>query len=106
MAKRRPKSRKAVRKPTRGKAPRKAVRRKAAVARAGAAARVLSLKQLRADLDLAVASLSRRVVGPGQPAAKLSEAQTVLTRWASEIDDLCDPDMQELCGPTMDLPLI
>jgi hypothetical protein len=105
VTKSRPKSRKAARKPSRTKSTRKAVRRKAPAARAGAAARVLSLRRLRADLDLAVRSLSRRVESRGEPSAKLSEAQTVLTRWASEIDNLCDPDMQELCGPTMDIPL-
>jgi hypothetical protein len=69
------------------------------------AGRVLDLKQLRRDLDRAVAGLSRRVERAGEPSAKISEAQTLLTRWAAEIDDICDPDEQEICGPTMAIPL-
>jgi hypothetical protein len=29
----------------------------------------------------------------------------LLARWASDIDDICDPDEQDICGPTMDIPL-
>lgn len=65
------------------------------------AAKGLDLKRLRRELDLAVASLSRRVEVPGGPSAKVSEAQTFLTRWAGEIDLLCDPDDQLLCGSSM-----
>ncbi len=108
MAKRRPTSRKATKKPARKparKAARKAVRKSAAKRPAvRAVSPVLSLKQLRADLDLAVAGLARQVESRG-PSAKLSNTQTILARWASEIDDICDSGQQEICGPTMDIPL-
>ena len=104
MSKRRPTSRKATKKPAR-KAARKVVRKSAAKRPAArAVSPVLSLKQLRADLDLAVAGLARQVESRG-PSAKLSNTQTILARWASEIDDICDSGEQEICGPTMDIPL-
>jgi hypothetical protein len=95
------------RKTSRSRAVKRTSRKTARAARptAAAAPTVLSLKRLRRELDLAVSALSRRVDRPGGPSAKVSAAQTVLTRWAAEIDDMCDPDEQELCGPTMDLPL-
>ena len=102
MAKRRPTSRKAAKKPARKVAKKSA--RKKTVARAAAPSGVLSLKRLRSDLDLAVASLSRQVENRG-PSAKLSNAQSMFARWAAEIDDLCDPNEQAICGPTMDIPL-
>jgi hypothetical protein len=102
LAKRRPSPRKkAAKKPAR-KPARKAAAKKPATR---AAASVLSLKQLRSDLNLAVARLSRQVESGVGPSAKFSSAQAVLSRWASEIDELCDPNEQELCGPTMDIPL-
>lgn len=72
---------------------------------APAPSRVLDLKRLRRELDLAVSVLSRRVEKSDGPSAKLTEAQTLLARWASDIDDICDPDEQDICGPTMDIPL-
>lgn len=94
------------RKTSRSRAVKRTSRKTARAPRPTAAApNVLSLKRLRRELDLAVSALSRRVERPGGPSAKVSEAQSILTRWAADIDDLCDPDEQELCGPTMDLPL-
>lgn len=102
MAKR-PKSRKAVRKSARATRPRRAAGRMSAAAGGGGGPRgSLPLKQLRQELDLAVAKLSRRVEVTGQPSAKVSRAIAVFTRWASEIDDLCDRGTGDFCGPTMD----
>jgi hypothetical protein len=102
VAKSRPKSRKAARKPGRSKTARKTTRRTVAAARGAVQPprRSLPLQQLRKDLDLAVAALSRRVEMAGQPAAKVSQAVTVFTRWAAEIDELCEGS--DFCGPTMD----
>ena len=102
MAKSRPKSRKAARKSGRSRTARKTTRRTAARARTTVPGprRSLPLQQLRKELDLAVAALSRRVEMAGQPSAKVSQAVTVFTRWASEIDELCEGS--DLCGPTMD----
>ena len=69
----------------------------------------LDFKMLRRDIDKAIAVIARRLVRVGQPSAKLSETQTVLTRWANDIDQIiCDPNAipgDEPCGPTMLLDL-
>jgi hypothetical protein len=67
---------------------------------------VLDLKRLRREIDMAVSALSRRVAMRAQPSADLDEAQTMLTRWASEIDNnLCADEGDGPCGPTMLIPL-
>jgi hypothetical protein len=65
----------------------------------------LDLKKLRREIDMAVGALARRLATAGQPSAKLDEAQTALSRWAAEIDNMCDPAEVGPCGPTMLLPL-
>jgi hypothetical protein len=74
----------------------------AAAARPGGSRKTLPLKVLRGQLDDAVALLSRRVEKEGQPSAKVSQAITVFTRWAGEIDALCSDASGDFCGPTMD----
>lgn len=81
----------AAKRSARSRAPRRAT---------AASAKGLDLKRLRRQLDLSVASLSRLVEVPGGPSAKVSAAQTFLTRWAGEIDELCD-DPDGPCGSSM-----
>lgn len=102
MAKRPAKSRKGARKSASSKRP--ATRRKAASTREPRRPRKsLPLKQLRADLDLAIATLSRRVEVPGAPSGKVSQAITIFTRWAADIDAICgDSAAASFCGPSMD----
>ena len=102
MAKSRSKTRKAVRKSGRSKRP--TTRRAVASVRAAAPGprRNLPLKDLRVELDRAVAKLSRRVEVTGEPSARVSQAITVFTRWAADIDEICDDPNNEFCGPTMD----
>lgn len=75
--------------------------------------RGLNLKKLRRDLDIAISILSQRLArGPRkvgaagmdkevEPAAKLQETVSFMSRWASEIDDICDPHTTDICGDTM-----
>ena len=111
MAKTRSRSRKSGASP-RAKGTRKTAgaRRKTSAKRAKPAARRpkgLDLKRLRRDIDMAVSSLARRVARAevAQPSAKLDQAQTTLSRWAAEIDNLCDPNERDICGPSMVIPL-
>jgi hypothetical protein len=82
----------------------KSARRKAAPRR-GAGPRVLNLRKLQEDLRRAVNNLSSRASLSAAASAKTSDTQARLQRWAAEIDDICTPDEQEICGPTMDIPL-
>ncbi len=111
MAKTRGKSRKSGASSTRAKGTKKSAgkrkvstkRAKPQVAAMPRTPDVLDLKRLRREIDMAVSALSRRVAMRAQPSANLDEAQTMLTRWASEIDNnLCDPnEVDGPCGPTM-----
>lgn len=64
----------------------------------------LDLKKLRKDLDLAVAGLSKRAAKEAAPPPVVMRAQELMARWSSEIDELCNAEEPELCGPTMFLP--
>ena len=111
MAKTRSRSRKSASKSKRATATKKkTASRKKSRARAArprvAAAGTLDLHQLRGDIDKAMAIIAQRLLQADQPSAKLDEAQAALSRWAAEIDDICDPDERDgICGPTMLLPL-
>ena len=62
---------------------------------------VLDLKTLRHQIDRAVGSIARRLTMTAQPAAALTGAQAMLSRWASEIDEICEDPIDGPCGPTM-----
>lgn len=100
MAKR-PRSRKTTRRAVRTARARKGAGRRTA-ARAAGPRPNLPLRQLRLELDLAVAKLSRRVEETGQPSAKVARAINVFARWATEIDAMCNDASGSFCGPTMD----
>jgi hypothetical protein len=69
-------------------------RKKAAVARS------LDLANLRGQLQRAIDGLETR-----RESASVAEARVRLSRWMSDIDDFCTEEMQEICGPTMAIPL-
>lgn len=66
---------------------------------------VLNLKALRRDLERAVAALGRKTSRDPDGQRALDTAQESLTRWIAEADEFCTPEMQEICGPTMEIPL-
>ena len=102
MAKRPAKPRKGARKSARAKRP--ASRRRAAASRGSLKPRRnLPLKQLRAELDLAIQRLNRRADQPGEASAKVSQAISVFTRWTEDIDSICGGSAAlAFCGPSMD----
>lgn len=104
MAKSRSKSRKAVRKPARSKAVRRTTRPKAAAATGVVPPprKSLPLKQLQKELDLVVASLSRRVEISGEPSTRVAEMINIFTRWGDDIANICEEPSP--CGPTMEPP--
>ena len=66
---------------------------------------VLDLKTLRQQIDKAVSAMARRLTMTAQPSANLSAAQATLTRWASEIDEICEDPETGPCGPSMVIEL-
>ena len=65
-----------------------------------AAPRTLDLGKLKVQLQRAIDGLETR-----RDSASVAEARNRLTRWMSDIDDFCTKEMQEICGPTMAIPL-
>jgi len=93
------------RKPVKGKAASKKPARKPMRALAAEVPTSLNLKVLRGHIALAVSALSKRVGSTPAVEAKLDDTRRRLSQWMTDIDDICSPEEQEICGPTMDLPI-
>jgi hypothetical protein len=94
-----------TRRPAKRKAAaRKPARRAPTRAYAGAAPTSLNLKVLREHIALAVSALSMKVASSSTVEAKLDDTRRRLSQWMTDIDDICTPQEQEVCGETMDLP--
>ena len=94
-----------TRKPVKRKAAAKKPARKVPVrAYAAEAPTGLDLKELRERLALAVSALSRKVGTTPAAEAKLDDTRRRLSQWMTDIDDICTPEEQEICGDTMVLP--
>ena len=97
MAKR-PKSRKTARKPARRTRARKTTTRKVRAATEAIGPRTrLPLRDLRLELDAAIANWSKRMNEP-----KVERAVTMFKRWQSDIALICEDPSGSPCGPTMD----
>ena len=68
-------------------------------------AKSLDLKVLRQQLALALSVMSTKVGKTPAAVSKLDDTRRRLSQWMTDIDDICTPEEEEICGPTMDLPL-
>jgi hypothetical protein len=68
-------------------------------------AKSLDLKVLRKQLALALSVMSTKVGKTPAAVSKLDDTRRRLSQWMTDIDDICTPEEEEICGPTMDLPL-
>ena len=100
-------TRKAVsaRRPAKRKAAARKGARKAPRAASAKAPKSLNLKVLRQHLALAVSALSRKRAAAPAVESKLDDTRRRLSQWMTDIDDICSPEEQEICGDSMDLPL-
>jgi hypothetical protein len=98
------KKRASAARPRAGKSRKKTARKKSA-GRPPKAPQGLDLKKLRKDLELAVGVLSAKASRYKDPPRQILQAQNLMGRWASEIDEICSAEEQETCGPTMFIPL-
>lgn len=90
-------------KPVKKAAIRKPVKR-AKPARAKAVNKV-ELKELRKQFASVLAVLSTRRSASVEGAAKLDDTRRRISQWMTDIDDICAPEDQEICGPDMAFPL-
>ena len=85
------------------KAPKKTVKRaKAAKVKA---VKKVELKELRKQFAGVLAALSTRRSASLEGAAKLDDTRRRISQWMTDIDDICTPEDQEICGPDMAFPL-
>ena len=85
------------------KAPRKPVKRaKAAKAKA---VKKVELKELRKQFASVLAALSTRRSASVEGSAKLDDTRRRISQWMTDVDDICSPELQEICGPDMVFPV-
>jgi len=92
-----------ARAPKKKKTAKRRVRKPAA--RGVVAGESLNLKELRARLALAVGALTKKVGSTPAAESKLDDTRRRLSQWMTDIDDICTPEEEEICGPSMDLPI-
>ena len=101
-------ARKAATKKTAKKAVKKTARKtakKKAGGRRAAASSSIKLSEIRKQLEKGAGALSA-ILSSGRAAQpKLAEKQALISRIASELADVCDEDMQQICGPDMAIPV-
>jgi len=67
-------------------------------------ARSLNLKVLRGQLALVLSGLSKRRGSTPELEAKLDDTRRRISQWMTDIDDICTPEEEEICGSTMEFP--
>ena len=91
------------------KAAAKAPKAKASVKKAKAAAKpvqkVVELKKIREQFAAVLGVLSARRSADPDATAKLDSARSRLSQMMTDLDDICDAEMQEICGPDMAIPV-
>jgi hypothetical protein len=65
----------------------------------------VELKQLRAQFGQVLAVLSARRSSSPDVNARLDDARRRISQWMTDIDDICTPEDQEICGPDMAFPI-
>ena len=65
----------------------------------------VELKELRKQFASVLAALSTRHSASAEGSAKLDDTRRRISQWMTDIDDICTPEDQEICGPDMAFPL-
>lgn len=69
------------------------------------AAKQIELKELRKQFASVLAVLSARRSSSPEKEARLDDTRRRISQWMTDIDDICSPEDQEICGPDMVFPL-
>jgi hypothetical protein len=69
------------------------------------AVKKVELKELRKQFASVLAALSTRRSASIEGSAKLDDTRRRISQWMTDIDDICTPEDQEICGPDMAFPL-
>jgi hypothetical protein len=73
--------------------------------RAPATARKVDLKQLREEFSKVLVVLSSKRSASPEVTTRLDDARRRVSQWMTDIDDICSPEDQEICGPDMAIPI-
>jgi hypothetical protein len=65
----------------------------------------VELKELRKQFAGVLAVLSGRHSSSAATEARLDETRKRVSQWMTDIDDICTPEDQEICGPDMAFPI-
>ena len=65
----------------------------------------VELKKLREQFAVVLAVLSSRRSDSPDVTAKLDDTRRRISQWMTDIDDICTPELQEICGPDMAFPI-
>jgi hypothetical protein len=65
----------------------------------------VELKRLRKQFGLVLDVLAAKTSATPDVSAKLDDTRRRISQWMTDIDDICTPEMQEICGPDMAIPL-
>lgn len=107
MAKTRRSVKKKSAKAAKKSAPRRKPAKKAAKPRKPVAPRPerIELKKLRKDFGYVLAVLSAKTSSSPDVAAKLDDTRRRISQWMTDVDDICTPELQDICGPDMAFPV-
>jgi hypothetical protein len=87
------------------RAPRKKAVKKKAKAAAKPVQKVVELKKIREQFGAVLGVLSSRRSADPDATAKLDSARSRVSQMMTALDDICDGEMQEICGPDMVFPV-
>jgi hypothetical protein len=65
----------------------------------------IELKKLREEFGLVLSVLASKTSPSSEVSAKLDDTRRRISQWMTDIDDICTPELQEVCGPDMAFPL-
>jgi len=88
-------------------APRRKPAKKAAKPRRPVAARPekIELKALRKQFGYVLTVLASKTSSSPDVEAKLDDTRRRISQWMTDVDDICTPELQEICGPDMAFPI-
>jgi hypothetical protein len=65
----------------------------------------VNLKAIRRQFALMVSALSAKKSANPKVQARLDDTRRRVSQWMTDIDEICTPEEEEICGPTMVFPL-
>jgi hypothetical protein len=79
--------------------------KKAVKPRKPAAPSRIELKKLRKDFSIVLSLLTAKSGSSPEVTAKLDDTRRRISQWMTDVDDICTPELQEICGPDMAFPV-